>query len=229
MDTSHPLRRIRSFVRRQGRLTQAQQKALATLWPAFGIDEKVVICSLEQIFGRTGPKILEIGFGMGDSLSHMAQENPQTDYLGIEVHRPGVGHLLGTIKQCGIKNLRIINRDAVDALTQQLPDQAFNTIQMFFPDPWPKKRHYKRRLIQKEFVRLLIDKLKPYGIIHLATDWEAYAQHMLATLSDCGQLRNESSNGGFCPRPQSRPLTKFEERGQRLGHQVWDLQFKKLE
>jgi tRNA (guanine-N7-)-methyltransferase len=218
---------IRSFVRREGRLTNGQKSALKTLWPIFGVDNNTSIDDLDSLFGRPAPKVLEIGFGMGDSLAAMAQSNSDIDYLGIEIHRPGIGHLLSLANKTNITNLRIINQDAVDALQTIIPDQSFDTIQIFFPDPWPKKRHHKRRLIQPEFSDKLIKKLKFGGKLHLATDWEDYAQHMLSVLNKFHQISNASRQGTFIERPPSRPITKFERRGTNLGHNVWDLLYVK--
>ena len=217
------LRKIRSFVRREGRLTTGQQHALDTLWPKYGIDISDTTLDLGSIFGNEKPVILEIGFGNGDSLAQMAKDNPGLNYLGIEVHRPGVGHLLYLIEEQGIENLRIMSEDAVEIISNQIPEQALTGIQLFFPDPWPKKKHHKRRIVQPEFVKLLASRLKPGGFFHMATDWENYAEHMLEVMSAAEDFENSTQGGDFIPRPESRPLTKFEQRGQRLGHGVWDL------
>ncbi len=218
---------IRSFVRRQGRMTPAQQRALDTLWSRFGIDNDSAPLDLTQHFGRDTPRVLEIGFGDGESLAAMAAADPESDYLGIEVHRPGVGHLLLRAGQLDLSNLKVFCADAVDVLRQRLPFAGLDRIQIFFPDPWPKQRHHKRRLIQPGLVALLSDKLKPGGRLHLATDWEDYAHHMLTVLDTVTSLDNVAGVGCFTPRPAYRPLTKFEQRGQRLGHNVWDLIFKR--
>lgn len=223
MDRAFHLTNIRSFVRRGGRLTNGQKSALKTLWPIYGVDNSASIVDLDVLFGRPTAKVLEIGFGMGDSLATMALSNSDIDYLGIEIHRPGIGHLLSLAKKSNIKNLRIINQDAVEALQTNIPDQSFDTIQIFFPDPWPKQRHHKRRLIQPEFSDMLIKKLKFGGKLHLATDWEDYAQHMLNVLNKLQKISNTSHQGTFIERPLSRPITKFERRGTNLGHKVWDL------
>lgn len=225
MQNKH-IRTIRSFVKREGRLTAGQQKALDTLWPQFGIEYSEQLLDLDQAFGRQAPRILEIGFGNGDSLWQMAQSNPDRDYLGIEVHRPGVGHLLHLIETSGMTSLRISNHDAVEVLKNQIPDASLDRLQLFFPDPWHKKKHHKRRILQADFVTVVANKLKPGGIFHLATDWEHYADHMLRVLSQCDQFENLSADNRFVERPDERPLTKFEQRGQRLGHGVWDLLFK---
>jgi tRNA (guanine-N7-)-methyltransferase len=216
-------RKIRSFVRREGRLTTGQQHALDTLWPKYGIDMSDTALDLGSIFGNEQPVILEIGFGNGDSLAQMAKGNPGLNYLGIEVHRPGVGHLLYLIEEQGIKNLRIMSEDAVEIIRNQIPEQALTGVQLFFPDPWPKKKHHKRRIVQAEFVKLIASRLKPGGFFHMATDWENYAEHMLEVMSAAEDFENSTKEGDFIPRPDSRPLTKFEQRGQRLGHGVWDL------
>jgi tRNA (guanine-N7-)-methyltransferase len=216
-------RKIRSFVRREGRLTTGQQHALDTLWPKYGIDMSDTALDLGSIFGNEQPVILEIGFGNGDSLAQMAKGNPGLNYLGIEVHRPGVGHLLYLIEEQGIENLRIMSEDAVEIIRNQIPEQALTGVQLFFPDPWPKKKHHKRRIVQAEFVKLIASRLKPGGFFHMATDWENYAEHMLEVMSAAEDFENSTKEGDFIPRPDSRPLTKFEQRGQRLGHGVWDL------
>jgi tRNA (guanine-N7-)-methyltransferase len=216
-------RPIRSFVRREGRLTAGQQRALDTLWPRFGIEFSEKMLDLASIFGRSAPITLEIGFGNGESLATMAQAEPERDFLGIEVHRPGVGHLLQRIEALRLTNLRVMCHDAVEVLKHQIPPGSLDTVQIFFPDPWHKKRHHKRRIIQPAFVALLAARMRPGGVLHLATDWEDYAQHMLEVLEASPQLRNTAS--GFAPRPAHRPPTKFEERGQRLGHGVWDVVF----
>ncbi|MFO1371713.1 MAG: tRNA (guanosine(46)-N7)-methyltransferase TrmB [Candidatus Competibacteraceae bacterium] len=218
---------IRSFVRRTSRLTRAQQRALTELWNRFGIEENTALLVPEVLFGRQAPLILEIGFGDGESLAAMAQVNPQVDYLGIEVHRPGVGHLLLRAEALSLSNLRVLCADAVGVLEKQLPDGCLERIQIFFPDPWPKARHHKRRLIQPLFAALLARKLKLTGQLHIATDWKDYADHILNTLSAVHELVNTATTGGFVPRPKHRLLTKFEERGQRLGHGVWDMVFER--
>lgn len=221
-------RAVRSFVLRNSRITGAQERALTALWPDFGIDydndtDRQPL-SLDTIFGRTSACILEVGFGDGESLLTQAQSNPDTDYLGLEVYRPGIGHLLLRLKELGLDNLRIICADAVDVMNNALNDDSLAGIQVFFPDPWPKKRHHKRRLIQPAFSRLAAKKLRKGGKIHLATDWQDYAEHMLNVLRATPGLINCYAD--FVPPPPPRPPTKFEKRGQRLGHKVWDLIFK---
>ncbi|MFW2372351.1 MAG: tRNA (guanosine(46)-N7)-methyltransferase TrmB [Gammaproteobacteria bacterium] len=226
MENKH-LRTIRSFVKREGRLTTGQQKAIETQWPLYGIDYTEQFLDLDQVFGRQSPRVLEIGFGNGDSLWQMAQANPELDYLGIEVHRPGVGHLLHLIESSAINNIRVSNHDAVEVLKNQIPDASLDRVQLFFPDPWHKKKHHKRRIVSDDFVAMIADKLKPGGIFHLATDWEHYAEQMLRVLGQCELFDNLSADNSFVEKPEQRPLTKFEQRGHRLGHGVWDLLFKK--
>lgn len=220
-------RRIRSFVRREGRLTKGQLRALEELWPIYGINCQKSVIDLDKTFDRTAPKILEIGFGNGHSLARMAHESPDNDYLGIEVHRPGVGSLLLQIEELGLSNIRIICNDAVDVLQQCIPDQSLDRVQIFFPDPWHKKRHHKRRIVQPDFVTLIARKLKPGGLLHLATDWEDYAHHMFEVMKKASVFENTSKHGDFVERPDYRPITKFEQRGHKLGHGVWDLIYRR--
>lgn len=224
--TSSP-HRIYSFVRRESRITRAQRRALAELWERFGVETGSEIFNLEKLFGRCAPLVLEIGFGDGESLAAMAATNPEADYLGIEVHRPGIGHLLLRATELGLNNLRIICSDAAEIAERYLPDECLDRVQIFFPDPWPKTRHRKRRLIQPSFVLLLVRKLKPAGQLHVATDCEHYAHFILDTLSATSTLENLSIDNGFVPRSPHRPSTKFERRGERLGHKVLDILFKK--
>ena len=221
------MRQIKSYVKREGRLTAGQQRALDLLWPELGIDYSEQQIDLNNIFGRNNEKILEIGFGNGDSLFKMAQANPDKDYLGIEVHRPGVGHLLHLIEESGITNIRVMCHDAVEILEHQIADNSLDRLQLFFPDPWHKKKHHKRRIVQIDFAKLVAKKLKPGGIFHLATDWENYAEHMLEVLNNCSEFKNLSTSNNYVPRPEQRPLTKFEQRGHRLGHGVWDLLYQR--
>lgn len=227
---SEPLhkRRIRSFVRREGRITKAQQRALQDLFPHYGIELSETKLDLDALFGRKAPRVLEIGFGNGAALAEIAQQNPDKDYLGIEVHRPGVGNLLLQIEQHQIKNIRIFCADAVDVLTQQIPDTSLDAVYLFFPDPWHKKRHHKRRILQADFVKLLHKKLKPSGIFHMATDWQDYAEHMMTVITTAAGFENTAGNNQYSAKPDYRPLTKFEQRGQRLGHGVWDIIFKRI-
>jgi tRNA (guanine-N7-)-methyltransferase len=223
-DTADPSKRhLRSFVLRQGRVTPAQQRACDTLLPCFGITYAAQPLNLEQTFGRHMPKILEIGFGMGDSTAAIACAHPENDYLAIEVHTPGVGNLLKLIDAQQIKNIRIIQHDAVEILRDMLARATLDGVHIFFPDPWHKTRHKKRRLIQAPFIAQLVDKLKPGGYIHVATDWQDYAEQILAVLSAEPLLENTAID--YALRPAYRPLTKFEQRGIRLGHGVWDSLF----
>ncbi len=218
-------RRIRSYVLRQGRVSNAQQRSLDTLLPRFGIPFAPELLDLDTAFGRAAPKILEIGFGMGETTAAIALAHPQNDYLAIEVHSPGVGSLLKQIGEMGLTNIRVIQHDAVDVLQRMIADQALDGVHIYFPDPWHKARHKKRRLIQPPLVALLTQKLKPGGYIHVATDWQDYAEQVLAVLSAEPLLQNTAD--GYAPRPAYRPLTKFEQRGLRLGHGVWDMLFQR--
>jgi len=219
-------RRIRSFVLRQGRLTKGQERALATGWPQFGIDYSESEINLSQTFGRAeSKKILEIGFGMGESTAKIAQILPESDFITVEVHTPGVGSLLKLIQEQALTNIRIIQHDVVEVLQHMLPDSSLDGVHIFFPDPWHKKRHYKRRLIQAEFIKLLCSKLKSGAYIHVATDWQEYAEWILEALKAEVQLKNTAAD--YAEKPSYRPLTKFENRGIKLGHGVWDLVFEK--
>ncbi|MDR2208369.1 MAG: tRNA (guanosine(46)-N7)-methyltransferase TrmB [Azoarcus sp.] len=215
-------RSIRSFVLRQGRMSPAQRRYLDEMMPKIGIEYRQDQPDLTSAFGRAAPKILEIGFGMGETTAKIAAGHPENDYLGVEVHSPGVGALCKLIDEGKLTNLRIIQHDAVEVLRDMIPDGALAGVHVFFPDPWRKARHYKRRLIQPEFVDLVAAKLSPGGILHCATDWENYAEWMLEVLS-ASVLENTAD--GFAPRPAYRLPTKFENRGTRLGHGVWDIVF----
>ena len=221
MNTTH--RPIRSYVLRQGRVTAAQRRACDELLPRFGIPYSRAPLDLDGTFGRAAPKILEIGFGMGETTARIAAESPGTDYLGIEVHAPGVGSLLKQVEERALSNVRIVQHDAVEVMRDMVPPDSLAAIHVFFPDPWPKKRHHKRRLLQPDFVDLAASRLARGGRLHVATDWQEYAEHVLAVLSANARLRNTVE--GFAPRPQHRPETKFERRGVNLGHGVWDLLF----
>jgi tRNA (guanine-N7-)-methyltransferase len=218
-------RSIRSYVLRQGRVTAAQASAVERLMPVYGIAFSPAPLDLEQAFGRRAPKILEIGFGMGETTAAIAQAHPECDYLGIEVHTPGVGALLRHIESLGLTNVRVVQHDAVEVVERMIGPGALDGVHVFFPDPWPKKRHHKRRLLQPGFVHLLATRMKPGAYLHAATDWEDYAAQMLEVLSAEPLLENTAT--GFAPRPAGRPLTKFETRGTRLGHGVWDLVFRR--
>ena len=221
-------RPIRSFVRREGRLTPGQQRALERLWPRFGIDAGEGEIDLDAAFGRTAPRVLEIGFGDGESLLQTAAADPETDYLGVEVYRPGIGRLLKRLEEQGVENVRVAEADAVQFL-HRIADGALAGVHIFFPDPWPKKRHHKRRLVQPPFLQAVRRVLAPGGLLHLATDWEDYARHMLEVMGAAEGFANRAADGGFSPRPASRPPTKFEERGLRRGHGVWDLLYERVE
>ncbi len=223
-ETTH--RPIRSFVLRQGRMSNAQTRALETLLPRWGIPYQETLLDPDTAFGRAAPKILEIGFGMGDSTATIAAAHPQNDYLGIEVHGPGVGSLLNQIEALGLTNLRVIQHDAVEVLKHMIAPASLDGMHIFFPDPWHKKKHHKRRLIQPELVALLCEKLRPGGYLHAATDWQEYAEHILAALTAEPGLANTAAN--YAPKPDYRPLTKFEQRGIKLGHGVWDIVFRRV-
>lgn len=219
-------RPVRSFVIRSGRLTDAQRKAIASHWDTHVIPTAEQHLPLSELFPHAGKLVVEIGFGMGDSLLEMASQAPETNFIGIEVHRPGVGKLLHGIAERELTNLKIICRDATEVLAQCLPPESIDRILIFFPDPWPKKKHHKRRLVQPEFMALLRERLKPGGQIHLATDWQEYAEYMLEVMEAVPGLRNSQGQGQYWAEPQ-RPGTKFERRGKRLGHGVWDLLYVK--
>jgi tRNA (guanine-N7-)-methyltransferase len=218
-------RHIRSYVLRQSRVSPAQQRACETLLPRFGIAYAAHALDLDQAFGRIAPKILEIGFGMGDSTATIALAHPEYDYLALEVHTPGVGNLLKLIDAQQISNIRIIQHDAVEVLRDMIGNETLDGVHIFFPDPWHKARHNKRRLIQAPFIAQLVQKLKSGGYIHVATDWQDYAEQVLAVLAAEPLLENTAKD--YAPRPDYRPLTKFEQRGLRLGHGVWDLVFRR--
>ncbi len=218
-------RHIRSFVLRQSRLSPAQERAVETLLPRFGIPYEEKLLDLEQAFGRAAPKILEIGFGMGESTAEIALAHPENDYLALEVHTPGVGNLLKLIDAQQIANIRIVRHDAVEVVRDMLGDASLDGVHVFFPDPWHKARHNKRRLIQGPFISKLAKRLKPGGYLHVATDWKDYAEQVLAVLTAEPLLENTAAD--YAPRPAYRPLTKFEQRGIRLGHGVWDVVFRR--
>lgn len=224
------LRPIRSYVRREGRMTKAQRDAYETLWPQYGVEptDEQQLTSLE-LFGREVPiVVLEIGFGMGHSLAEMAMAQPEKSFLGVEVYRTGVGQLLRTLDEQAITNVRVANMDAVELLKQYIADASLQRVNLYFPDPWPKKRHHKRRLVQPAFLDLLAKKLVAGGVFHMATDWQDYAEHAMVVLSEHPAFANTLAEYQFAPRPAERPETKFEQRGVRLGHGVWDLLFQKI-
>jgi tRNA (guanine-N7-)-methyltransferase len=230
-------RSIRSFVTRAGRITPAQQRALDELWPKYGVppapDEAPGVpgsgapLELGTLFGRDAPRTLEIGFGNGENLAALAAAHPEHDYLGVEVHRPGIGRLLRTLEERGLGNVRVLCQDAVELLGERIAPASLHEILILFPDPWPKKRHHKRRLVQPPFVACAARALETGGLLHLATDWQPYALEMLAVLNAADGLANLAPDGGFLPRPAQRTPTRFEVRGTRLGHGVWELGFRR--
>ncbi len=220
-------RHIRSFVLRAGRTTAAQERALHELWPAYGLELGDSALDWEAAFGRPAPRCLEIGFGAGEVIGSLAENNPHIDYLGIEVHKAGVGRLLLRADQVGLRNLRVICHDAVEVFQRGIRDESIDEILVFFPDPWHKKRHHKRRLIDPPFAASMASKLRTGGVLRLATDWQAYAEQMLAVCNATPGLESLSADGTFVERPQFRPPTRFERRGARLGHGVWDLAYGK--
>ncbi|MGH8175492.1 MAG: tRNA (guanosine(46)-N7)-methyltransferase TrmB [Steroidobacter sp.] len=221
-------RTVRSYVVRAGRTTAAQERALVELWPQYGVEFSSAPLDLDQLFGRTAPRMIEIGFGAGEALLAFAQAHPDIDCIGVEVHQAGVGHLLLDAHAAGVANLRIISHDVVEVLRQQLAPASISTAHIFFPDPWPKKRHHKRRLIQPAFVELLARAMTEAGTLRLATDWEPYASQMREVLDASIAFANVAGEEGFVARSTERPLTRFERRGQRMGHGVWDLCYRRL-
>jgi tRNA (guanine-N7-)-methyltransferase len=222
-------RTIRSFVKRTGRMTEGQQRAMDDHWDHLGLTHQQGPLNPVEVFGRVAPLVVEVGFGNGDSLVEMAQKEPEKDFIGIEVHEPGVGRLINNVVQLGLTNLRAYCHDAVEVFEDCIPDQSISRMQLFFPDPWHKKRHHKRRIVQPEFVQLVRQKLAIGGVWHMATDWEHYAEQMLEVMSEAPGYKNLSTDGQYVPRPETRPLTKFEQRGERLGHGVWDLMFERID
>lgn len=220
-------RKVRSFVLRTGRLSEFQKNMMNDHWGELGLDYQNQPFDFSKIYGNANLVILEIGFGMGKSLVEMAQANPDKNYLGIEVHTPGVGACIAYAVEKGVKNLRLICHDATEILRDSISEETLSGLQLFFPDPWHKAKHHKRRIVQPQFVAQVVQKLRPQGFIHMATDWENYAEQMLEVLSANPDLTNTAENGTYIPRPDFRPLTKFEARGHRLGHGVWDLYFVK--
>lgn len=222
-DESLETRRVRSFVLRQGRITPAQQRAFDAHWARYGLEHQGTPRDLDSLFPRRAPVVMEIGFGNGEQLLHAAVNEPARNFIGIEVHRPGVGRLMNALAAADVDNVRLGTHDAVDVLTHEIAAQALDEVRIYFPDPWPKKRHHKRRLIQPDFVSLLAMRVRSGGLLHLATDWAEYAEHMLAVVDASPQWRNRAGRGAFSPRPAWRIDTHFEKRGVRLGHGVWDL------
>ncbi len=226
-----PVRRreIKSYVMRAGRMTDGQQRGLDEGWPKFGLLLADGLRDFDQVFGRQAPRTLEIGFGMGQSLLEMAKAAPEQDFIGIEVHRPGVGSLLNSLLTENVTNVRVYSCDALEVLKNCVADASLDRLMLFFPDPWHKSRHHKRRIVQPEFAQLVRSKLKVGGVFHLATDWEQYTEHMLEVLNVAPGFINLSEDQTSVPRPEERPVTKFERRGERLGHGVWDLKFERVD
>lgn len=219
---------VRSFVIRAGRMTDGQKNAFSQFWPSYGLSLFDGAIDPAAVFGREAPLVLEIGFGMGDSLLAMASTEADKNFIGIEVHPPGVGRLINNIGKTGLDNIKVYMADATDVLADCIPDGSISRFQLFFPDPWHKKKHHKRRIVQPDFIQRLRPKLAPGGIVHLATDWEAYAEHMMEVMSGAEGFRNCAGDYLFAERPAHRPVTKFEARGERLGHGVWDLLFERV-
>ncbi|MHB0774757.1 tRNA (guanosine(46)-N7)-methyltransferase TrmB [Halomonas sp. WWR20] len=226
---ARPHRGVKSYVLRAGRMTAAQNRGLEEVWPRLGLTLAQGRQELEALFGRQAPRVVEIGFGMGKSLLEQAERHPETDFIGIEVHAPGVGKLLDEADKRGLTNLRVYREDALEVLQHCLPEASLDTLQLFFPDPWPKKKHHKRRIVQPAFIELVRTRLKIGGTFHLATDWQPYAEHMAEFMSEAPGYRNTATDGPFVPRPDFRPLTKFEVRGEKLGHGVWDLIYARVD
>lgn len=221
-------RPIKSYVLRTGRMTAAQSRAMEELWPRYGLPPQGGPLELAQVFGRSAPVTLEIGFGNGDNLAALAAAHPQRDFIGVEVHTPGVGHLLLKAEAAGVSNLRVLQHDAVEVLRERIVPASLDSILVLFPDPWHKKRHHKRRLISAEFAELAASRLSPGGTLQLATDWEPYAEWMLEVLNASPSLRNRAADGRFVPRGPGRIRTRFEARGERLGHAVHDLCYERI-
>ena len=227
MEVEYKKKPIRSYVIRAGRMTEGQKNAFEQWWPTYGLRLVDGLIDPEAVFGRDAPLVVEIGFGMGDSLLAMAQAEPDKNFIGIEVHPPGVGRLIHLAGKAGVSNLRVYMADAKDVMEDCIPAQSIDRFQLYFPDPWHKKKHHKRRIVQGDFMALVSDKLKAEGVAHLATDWEHYAEHMMEVLYLVPTLKNAADEYQFSPKPDYRPETKFERRGERLGHGVWDLLFTK--
>ena len=227
-EQSRPQRPIRSFVRRAGRLTSSQQRALDELWPDYGIDFEPTLLAFKQIFGRDAAVVLEIGFGNGETLVQQAAASPDIVYVGIEVHEPGVGHCLNAARDAGLSNLKLIAHDAIEVLDKQVPLGALQRINLYFPDPWPKKRHHKRRILQLPFLELCADRLASGCSLHIATDWANYAEHIDEVLAESDRFTCTDRREHDGDRPLDRPMTKFERRGLRKGHRIWDWRCEKL-
>jgi len=222
------IRKVRSFVKREGRLTKGQERALTDHWQDMGLNHTDGLIDVKTVFGNDNPVVLEIGFGMGKSLVEMAKAAPELNFIGVEVHKPGVGACISYAVEQEVKNLRVYEHDAIEILADCIPEKVLSTVQLFFPDPWHKKKHHKRRIVSLTFVETIRQKLKLDGVFHMATDWENYAECMLEDMQNSPGYENLSQTNDYVPRPESRPLTKFESRGHRLGHGVWDLQFKRV-
>jgi len=225
MSAEKHLRKIQSFVKRSGRLTEGQRFGLNELWPKYGIDINDSIIDFEKIFEKSQPTILEIGFGNGDSLLEMATNEPKRNFLGIEVYEAGVGRLINEANKRSLTNIKTIKEDAVEVLKNNIANDSLSGFQLYFPDPWHKKKHHKRRIVQPEFMDIISSKLINGSFVHMATDWENYAEHMMEVLEKHKNFKNMQSAHIYSPRPERRPITKFEKRGERLGHGVWDLIF----
>jgi len=228
-DGQRRMRTIKSFVMRAGRMTEGQQRGLDHGWPRFGLELDNGPLDFDQVFGRQAPRTFEIGFGMGHSTLEMAAAAPDQDFIGVEVHSPGVGALLSGLLSQNLNNVRVYSCDALEVLRECVADSSLDRVLLFFPDPWHKSRHHKRRIVQPSFAELVRKKLKVGGVLHMATDWEAYAEHMLDVMSVAPGFRNQAVNGQYVDRPEERPITKFERRGERLGHGVWDLKFERVD
>ena len=222
-------RPVRSYVLRQGRVSNAQERYHESMMQTVGVPFSGQILDMAELFGREAPCIVEIGFGMGESTAAIAKAHPENNYLGIEVHTPGVGHLLKLVGEQGLQNLRVMNTDAVEILQQRIAPASLDRVQLFFPDPWHKTRHHKRRIVQPDFVALIASRLRIGGVFHMATDWENYAQQMAQVLKTSPDFHNLAENPPYSARPATRPLTKFEHRGLNLGHGVWDLLYTRVE
>ncbi len=222
-------RTIKSFVMRAGRTTLGQQRGIELGWPKFGLELSDGLRDFDQVFGRQAPRTFEIGFGMGHSTLEMAAAAPEQDFIGVEVHKPGVGALLSGLLSQNLQNVRVYSCDALEVLRECVADASLDRVLLFFPDPWHKSRHHKRRIVQPAFAELIRQKLKVGGVLHMATDWQPYAEHMLEVLSAAPGYRNLAADGAYVPRPAERPVTKFERRGERLGHGVWDLKFQRVD
>ncbi|GLP98105.1 tRNA (guanosine(46)-N7)-methyltransferase TrmB [Paraferrimonas sedimenticola] len=223
------IRKVRSFVLREGRLTKGQQAAFDKHWGQYGIDYTPEALDLAALFGNDNPVVLEIGFGMGKSLVEMAAAQPDKNFIGIEVHKPGVGACIMEAAEQGLTNLKLFHHDGIEVLDNAIAKGSLDCVQLFFPDPWHKKRHHKRRIVQAEFAERIRGVLKVGGVLHMATDWENYAEHMTEVMVAAPGYKNQAENGDYVPRPEHRPLTKFEKRGQNLGHGVWDLMYQKVD